>query len=136
MEPFFEHKHKYIHRELQDVGEVFFLEKGFIDIGFELNKKDRPVLRVKKGAIIGGYNCTFNTKTMYVYKCATRVEGYIIRKHAWQEILDSYDEISDIFKDIIKKDFFIKIKFKVASEKRNYMERLKKIGGFNHILSI
>ena len=83
MEPFFEHKHKYIHRELADVGEVFFLQKGLIDIGFELNKKDRPVLRVKKGAIIGGYNCTFNTKTMYVYKCASRVEGYIIRKHAW-----------------------------------------------------
>ena len=67
-EPRIEEKGTILFRELEDIHEVIFQEKGVIDIGFEINRIPKFVLRMNKGTIIGAYNCFENKKTIFIYR--------------------------------------------------------------------
>lgn len=62
-EPRYDPKDSIIFRELEEIQEVLFQEKGIIDIGFEINRRPKYVLRMNKKTIIGAYNCFENKKT-------------------------------------------------------------------------
>lgn len=66
--------------ELQEIQEVLFVQKGFIEVGFEINRQKKFVIRFANKVIIGAYNCSVNKKTLFVYKCKTDVQGYMLRK--------------------------------------------------------
>jgi hypothetical protein len=104
-----------LYQELEEINEIFFHQKGLIDIGFEVNRKPHKVLRIHCGTIIGAYNCIYNKKTMCLYQCSTRVEGYMLRKKRLFKMLDLFEEIAEIFKENIKQDYFCNIKFKVTA---------------------
>jgi hypothetical protein len=53
--------------ENQEGLEVIFIEKGEYMVGFEINKEDKRILKFQKGNIIGGYECTFNKRSIYKY---------------------------------------------------------------------
>lgn len=38
--------------------EMFFVNSGSIDIGFELNNRVKYVIRLGKCGVVGAYNCT------------------------------------------------------------------------------
>ena len=84
---------------------------------------------MKKGTILGAYNCTYNKKTMYLYKCKSDVEGFMLKKRAWGDIVEDYGEIADILKENVKLEYIQTIKFKVNSEKKNYINKLRKRAG-------
>lgn len=52
-----------------ETNEMFFVNSGSIDIGYELNNKRKFVLRLEKGGVVGAFNCTYNKKTIFIYKC-------------------------------------------------------------------
>jgi hypothetical protein len=56
-------------KSLASVEEVLFIESGSLDIGFELNDKAKYCIRLSDGGVVGSYNCTFNKKTMFIYRC-------------------------------------------------------------------
>ena len=136
MEPRKEEAGSIIYAELEEICEIIFHELGEIDIGFTINHQDKMVIRMKKGTILGAYNCTYNKKTMFLYKCKTDIEGYMLRKQVWLEILEDNKIICETLKENIKKYYFTTIKYKVSSEKRNYINKLKKRVGFNQIMSV
>ena len=113
LEPRFEEKGSVLYQELEEITEIFFHEKGQIDIGFEINTKPKFVMRINKGSILGAYNCSFNKRTMFLYKCHTKVEGYMLRKENWFEIMEEYEEIADILKENVKNEYTFKIKIKI-----------------------
>ena len=39
LEPRFEEKDEILYNELDEVNEIFFMERGMVNIGFELNRK-------------------------------------------------------------------------------------------------
>lgn len=84
------------------------------------------VLRMKQGIIVGAYNCAFNKRTMFLYKAKTLIEGFMLRKEHWLDILDEYTEVATILKENVKKHFLLNIKFKINAEKRRFMSKLKK----------
>ena len=59
LSPRFEKKDEVLISELETFGEVLFISKGKIDIGFEINKVPKMALRYEK-IVIGSYNCLFN----------------------------------------------------------------------------
>lgn len=95
--------------ELEDLQEIIFHEKGLIDFGYLVDRKARYVLRMSKGTIIGGYHCTESVKTSFRLKCKSRLEGYMIRKEAWMELLEDFDEIAEMMKNNAKKMYYKKI---------------------------
>ena len=52
----------------EETNEMFFVNKGAIDIGFELNHRTKMVIRLSKGGVVGAFNCTFDKKTIFIYK--------------------------------------------------------------------
>ena len=52
-----------------------------------------------KGAIVGAYNCCFQKRSLFLYKCKSNVQGYILRKSHWCELIDDFAEIADILKE-------------------------------------
>lgn len=102
LEPRYEAEGTILYNELDDLQEIIFHQKGLIDIGFIVNRKARFVLRMHKGTILGAYNCTEHIKTMFLYKCKSEIEGYMVRKEAWIDILDEFEEISSQMKKNVK----------------------------------
>jgi len=49
----------------------------------------------------------------------------MLRLQYWKEILEEHDEVADLMKENIKKSFFLNIKYKISSEKRRYMHKIK-----------
>ena len=94
LEPRFEPAGSILFEELDEINEIFYVSKGQVDIGYELNKAKKFVIRYTDKTVIGGYNCTFSKKAIFVYKCRTECEGYTIRKLPWLEILETYEEIA------------------------------------------
>lgn len=60
LQPRMEEKDIILFNELDDVTEILFLNKGQIDIGFEINRKKHFVLRQRQKLIVGDQECTFN----------------------------------------------------------------------------
>jgi len=54
--------------------------KGTVDVGFEISRSAKYVLRLPKRNVIGAFNCTFNKKTMFIYKASSNIEAFSIRK--------------------------------------------------------
>lgn len=74
------------------------------------------VLRIYQGTIVNGYNCTFHEKTKFLYKCHTNIEGYMLRKKPWFDIIEEFEEIANLLKAKIKYEFLNNIKFKIHAE--------------------
>jgi len=93
LEPRFESKGSVLFEELEEISEVIFISKGLVDIGYEINKKKKYVMRFTNRVVIGAYNCCFNKRASFIYRCKSDCSGYSIRKSVWMEILDSEEEI-------------------------------------------
>lgn len=99
LEPRFEEKDTILYRELEEITEIIFIESGIIDIGFEVTRKPRYVLRMFKGTLIGAYNVCENIKTLFMFRCSSDVHGFYMRKHIWVDILDDYPEIGSFIRE-------------------------------------
>jgi hypothetical protein len=67
LEPRYENKSFIFYNALQTTDELYFIMDGAVDVGFEVNKRNKYCLRLKKGNVIGAFNCTFEQKTLYSY---------------------------------------------------------------------
>lgn len=107
--------------------EMFFINSGSIDIGFELNNKTKFSLRLFKGGVVGAFNCTYNKKTIFIYKVKSEFKGLTIRKMKWLSILqnDDFHMISNVVKQNVSREYFLKIKNKVLLEQAKYIKQLK-----------
>ena len=106
LEPRQEEAGTIIFDELEDLQEIIFHEKGLIDIGFIVDRNAHYVIRMYKGTIIGGYNCTESIKTSFRLICKSKIEGYMVRKETWMELLDDFEEIAVMLKKNAKQKYF------------------------------
>ena len=80
MEPRREYRGSVLYEELEEIQEIFFVSKGTMDIGYELNKSRKFVVRYTDKTVVGAYNCSFNKRSMFIFRCKTECKGYFIRK--------------------------------------------------------
>jgi hypothetical protein len=88
LEPRYEEKDITILDELDEVSEVVLFVRGKFDIGFEVNGKRRFVKRFTNsstsasnaGAMIGAHGVSFHKRSRFIYKTASRCEGFFMRK--------------------------------------------------------
>ena len=80
------------------MNEVIFYESGTFEIGYEINRFTRYILKYKnslaRAVVIGGYGATFNKRSHFKYRTVTECRGFYIRKLNWLTILEDHDEIS------------------------------------------
>lgn len=60
LEPRFESAGTTIINELDEFGEIIFIQKGIILLGYEINKVRNHCIKMKDRCVIGAYGVTFN----------------------------------------------------------------------------
>ena len=116
-----------LYRTIEEVEEMFFIEKGSVNIGFEINRDIKWILRLQKGGVIGAYNMTFNCKTVFMYKVHHTFKGLSIRKDNWLSLMNNqeYVEITSFIKNNVKIEYNNKIKKPMIFEQKKYIQKLK-----------
>ena len=136
LEPRFEAKGTVLFEELEEISEVIFVSKGLVDIGYEINKKKKYVLRYSNNVVIGAYNCCFNTRAAFIYRCKSDCSGYSIRKSEWKNILSEEPEIQHVIERNVKDDYENHISSKVMRVKETQVKKLSKRSDLQQILVI
>ena len=118
--------------------EMFFINSGSIDIGFELNNRTKFSLRLFKGGVVGAFNCTYNKKTIFIYKVKSEFKGLTIRKMKWLSILknDEFHMISNVVKQNVSREYYLKIKNKVLLQQSKYIKQLKNRADTSQIVGL
>lgn len=137
LEPRREKKGSILFQELEEISEIFFVSQGTVDIGYELNRQRKFVLRYSdKKVAIGAYNCSFNTRSLFIYRCKTETSGYFIRKCAWMELLGKDPFIENYIKQNIEKDYNTNIEIKVLTVKEMHIAKMAKREDLKQVIVI
>ena len=123
-----EQKGAVLFKTLEEVNEIFFIEQGSVNIGFEINRGHRFVIRLSSGGVVGGYNCTFNRKTLFVYQVCQDMEAQTLKKHEWRGLLSDpdYEVLSRSLRANQEREYLTRIKNRVTTEKARYLDSLKR----------
>ena len=105
LEPRYEKRGTILFEELEEISEILFINKGMVDVGYEINKQKKYCIRHTDKVVIGAYNCTFNKRAVFIYKCKQACQGYFIRKEAWNELLDMDQYIGTTIKQNVKDEY-------------------------------
>jgi CRP-like cAMP-binding protein len=116
--------------ELGEINEIIFVETGQIEVGFDINKIRKYVYRYDSKYVIGAYNCTFNERSLFVYRCRTNCKGYYIRKNVWKQLIDSYPSIRDIIQKQIQEEYEMHLKKEMHETKEKYLFKIKQRSDF------
>ena len=100
LNPIFINRKQKILSELSDVSQVIYVMKGRYRIGYEVNKNESLKMQLTKGSMIGGYECSYDRRSIYIYRAHTDIEGYFITKRCWKQLEQGHPEL---FKNIRRK---------------------------------
>ena len=67
MEPRHEDKETILINELDEQTEVLFFDNGTYEVGYEINRVKKFVLRYKNSNVIGAYPVTFNKRSIFIF---------------------------------------------------------------------
>lgn len=105
--------------------DIFFVMKGAIGAGFEINKIRKFGMKFIDCAIVGSFNCTFYQRSNYIWKCLTQAEGYFMYKADWLTLLDQHpEEIAKSMKQNILVDYIIKIRGRLENAKTKAFKKI------------
>lgn len=124
--------------ELDEIREVIFIERGECDVGYEINKKKKFVIRYSDSTAIGGYNCTFNKRAIFCYRTKTLCEGYSVRKKNWKNLVDEkiYPNIAKTLRKNVENDYLKNIKVKVLQCKKKHVAKYHGRHDYQQMLTI
>lgn len=91
---------------------------------------------MKAQVVIGAYNCIFDKKTLFLYKCCNKVNGYFIRKKYWRILEENYPQIADEVKENVEHEYIKNIKTRVIFEQKKFIERMKKSKGNEYVMYV
>jgi len=98
LEPVHYKKNQFIHKELDDVNEIHFIEKGQYCLGYEINKEVCLKMKFNKSTVFGTFETSYDKRSLFVYKAFTSIKGYIIRKSNWRALESSHHGIYSTLK--------------------------------------
>lgn len=124
LEPRIEEAGQILYEELDEIEEIIFITEGSVDVGYDLNRNRKFVLRFDKRHVIGIFNCTFDVRAMFVYMSKTKCTGYFLRKRTWKRLLNEYTNISNVLRYKVHEDYTVNIKTKVLALKNRDLNKV------------
>ena len=79
--------------ELDEAGQIIFVHKGKIGVGYELNKIKKVVAQFINKCVIGSFYVTFKKRSNFLYITIGEVDTCFIRRHIWIQIIDECENI-------------------------------------------
>ena len=120
--------------ECEEINEIFFVDRGEVAIGYELNKQKRFSLFKKDYCVIGGFNCLFDFTSEFIFYAKTDVHGNTIRQTNLKQILKQYPKIERALKYNVLTFYHKNIKNPMMKFKKNALMKLDKRNDMNQVL--
>ena len=99
--------------ELDEYNEICFIMRGIIDIGFEINKKQKFVIKKENGCVIGAFGISYHKRSHYIYRTNKHyAQGYFVRKEDWLDILQKNPTLIHNLLQNILFDYIMNIRVK------------------------
>jgi len=138
LEPRQEFENVIIYNELDEVNEVIFFNKGSVDIGFEINRFKKFVIRLSKDIIVGAFNISFNKRTKFIYLAKTYCNGYSIRRSNWKNLIDDEDHkiIAGHLKNSVRKYYEKNILNIMKQEKEKVIQKWYKRADYHCMIAV
>lgn len=112
--------------EQQEVDEMIFVCKGSYGIGFEINRKEKLVIKQSTATVIGGFECVYERRSLYLYKSLSTVEGYFIRKKDWKQIEMRYEDFTKEIKNQFLSNMFVRFQPILNKSKKAEIAKFRK----------
>lgn len=111
--------------EMDECLEVFFLNKGIVGVGFDINRIRHMALKWENFCVVGGFNCTFYQRSNYIWKCKTDCEGWFLFKQEWINLLEQGEDIGKMLKKQIFVNYLTKIRGRLELAKKRALDRIQ-----------
>lgn len=69
--------------ELDESSELYFVQSGRYDIGYEINNKKTYRLQFGARTLIGAFATTFNQRHYFLYQAKSKIDAFALRKKSW-----------------------------------------------------
>lgn len=80
-----------IYGELEDIQSIHFICKGGVDLGYDINRMTKYVLRLEGKMQLGAFEMCFNRRSQLIYKASQNsFNSYFMRKKNWMTIKNDY----------------------------------------------
>ena len=73
----------FIFKELDESSEMYFIQKGYYNVGYEINNVNKYKLQFGSRTQIGGFAMAFNQRHQFIYQSHSSIEGFAIRRKKW-----------------------------------------------------
>ena len=129
-------KNEMILSELDEVFDAFFVCNGQYDIGYEMNKRQRFIIRYTKSTVIGGFEVLYDRRSHYNYKAYTVVTGYFIRKKPFREMSSEYPEFIQNIRRTMLQERYKKLMPIMKRAKAQDLSKIKRRADFKQIITM
>lgn len=126
LEPRWHPKKCIIVDELDEFGEIEFVIKGSVVIGYEINRVKKYCIQYEDACVIGAYGITFNQRCAFIYAALTSTKGYAIRKSNWNKLIQENPDVAGVLKQNVLLEYLLKIRCKVLSRKKKAISEMSK----------
>ena len=83
------------------------------------------MVHLEGNAVLGAYGCSFNKRSLFVYKVFSDASGYSIRKANWVKLSRNHETLSSHFVQAIRDKFENKVKLKIELVKSREYQKLE-----------
>lgn len=135
MNPIHLDPYEYLYKELDDVNEIIFVEDGSVDCGYEINRKEKYVIRFFR-SIFGMYECSFNRRCNYIYRANDPCDGYFVRRREWKQICEEFPLFNNIMKKRALEKQFNKIWKVIMKKKKQDIEYYRIRSDYKNIIAL
>ena len=102
---FFEPKYL-IFYEMDDPCELYYIQEGCYDIGYEVNKRIKYRLKFGPRTVIGGFNVVFGVRHQFIIRSSTYLQGFSIRKKSWKSLVNQSPKFTKLMKIKLIQSYF------------------------------
>lgn len=85
------HSKTIIYEELDEANEVTFIHRGSIELGYEINKRKKFILR-RERVLLGCFELMNDIRFQFVIRAGRQCSGYFIRKKNWAKLEDIFPQ--------------------------------------------
>lgn len=129
-----------LYNELDEQNEVLFFETGMFEVGYEINRFVKYVMRFKntssRSNVIGAHGATFNKRSLFIYRTVTECKGFFIRKQNWIHIIDENPQLADNLRNQVNHDFETRLRVKVMRLKDKDLKKWSERADYEGVLAI
>ena len=99
---------------------------GQVDIGYEINRQVKLIMRFKSYMTFGGFECSYGRRSQVIYHAHQDCVGYMIRYTRWKVIEQKFPEFYELMKKKFMEFYMLRIRKHIINHKEEEIAKYEK----------